>query len=512
MKTSQSIARACEQCAYGTINHRDDNITSMRNINDTSAVSKHDNNGNKTTDNDNNHRISQMQSSSSNNNQSAPAGSSNSDNDELVISNVSNNASINADGMKADSDAINDAEKAMNKRTHGQWFTDGNPFYTDVFMEWFTDAYNALKEEKHTVKETYDDHILMCEPYAGALGLIRHLNDTLIAHNHAYMINDSSWSAFDIQPVPDDKRLVSDVSIMQADTLLSIPGDYDMIITNPPYLGRSSASRRHIPFNDGGNHDYTDLYQVALNTCLNHAGYIAAIVPESIITSSFSKQRCSHIISLKAGLFTDTDCPVALVLFNPDEDMFGNTDGRMTMIHDNTGALIGSLSELESISDESLRINRNVSMTNNNTMAADADSKKPTGLFNQVAMINDVNHGTSAGFNLVFNDKHGDVGLHGVDSGREADIRFVRGNDDDISPDSIKVSSRSITRISRSDGLMITDNQIQEANRILNEWRMRTNDVFMTAFKGVRKDGKYRRRLDYNNASRILMKAIIENN
>lgn len=428
--------------------------------------------------------------------------------DNITSMSNTNDTSVTGNHDEMNENANNDA---MNKRTHGQWFTDGNPFYMDIFMEWFTEAYNALREEKHSVKETDDARILMCEPYAGALGLIRHLNETLIAHNHADMINRLSWAAFDIQPVTDDKRHVNNVSIMQADTLLSIPGgEYDMIITNPPYLGRSSASRRHIPFKDGGNHDYTDLYQVALNTCLNHAEYIAAIVPESIITSSFSKQRCSHIISLKAGLFTDTDCPVALVLFNPDEDMFGNNDGRMTMIHDNKGACIGSLSELETISDELLRINSktsmNASITDKN-MKTMHDDSNPSVIWSDNPMLTDMN-----GFHLVFNDKHGDVGLHGVDSSRSADIRFVRGDDDDISPDSIKVSSRSITRISRSDGLMITDAQIQAANRILNEWRLRTNDVFMTAFKGVRKDGKYRRRLDYNNAGRILMKAIIENN
>lgn len=338
------------------------------------------------------------------------------------------------------------------KREHGQWMTEGNPFYMPVFKEWL-DGICA------------HENITACEPYAGSLSLIRHIRETMPTLESCI-----KWTAFDIQPNPEP--VIDDVNIITADTLLNIPGDYDLIITNPPYLARNSATRRHLPFNDGGK-PYDDLYQVALDTCLQHADHAALIIPESFITSKFDKSRCSHVISLKAGLFNDTDCPVCLALFDDDVSMYGN-DGRMTMIHDNTGRMIDSLSGLELKSMESL-------------------------------------YSKGSDIGLTFNDPHGDVGLHAVDSGNTADIRFVRGMDSDISPDEIKVSSRSLTRISRKDGKPITDAQIMMANHILDSWRDETNDVFMTSFKGARKDGKYRRRLAFREAGMILRKAINEN-
>lgn len=357
------------------------------------------------------------------------------------------------------------ADEPDRKRERGQFLTDGNPFYTDAFKEWFTNACNVCNSP-----------ITACEPYAGALGLVAHLRDEI--PESAGML---TWSAFDIQPQA--QLAVDDVNVSTADTLLDIPGDYDFIITNPPYLARVSASRRHLPFKDGGRADYSDLYQVALDTCLQHADYIAAIIPESFMTSGFDKSRCSQVISLRAGLFTDTDCPVALALFNPEEDMFGNSDGSMTMIHDNAGEPLGSLFALKALSERMLTVDGEAAAVSN----------------------------AGNDFKLVFNDPGGDVGLHAVDSQRTADIRFVRGDDSDIPGSDIKVSSRSLTRISRNDGIAITDKQIEAANSILNDWRGRTADVLMTAFKGARINGKYRRRLAFREAGMILRKAIMEN-
>lgn len=204
---------------------------------------------------------------------------------------------------------------------------------------------------------------------------------------------------------------------------------------------------------------------------MENADNVAVIIPESFITSSFDKERCEAIISLKAGLFTDTACPVCLALFTSENNAFMHTIE--TMIYDNTGKLIGSMDCLKEQYDNILHVSMNP-------------------------------------INLVFNDKHGDVGLHALDSNSGESIYFNRGSDDDIPPASIKVSSRGLTRISRADGKPITDNQIIRANEILTDWRHATNDVFMTSFKRPRNDGKYMRRLSFKEARLILQKAISE--
>jgi hypothetical protein len=48
------------------------------------------------------------------------------------------------------------------------------------------------------------------------------------------------------------------------------------------------------------------------------------------------------------------------------------------------------------------------------------------------------------------------------------------------------------------------------ANKILNQWRLDTQDILLTAFKGVRADGLFRRRLDFKNARAILANALCE--
>lgn len=67
-------------------------------------------------------------------------------------------------------------------------------------------------------------------------------------------------------------------------------------------------------------------------------------------------------------------------------------------------------------------------------------------------------------------------------------------------PNKVCFSSRSITRI----GVDFTDGQIERLNRRFSEFRSKTRDVFLTPFKGLRKDGMYRRRLDYQLARRFV--------
>ena len=51
---------------------------------------------------------------------------------------------------------------------------------------------------------------------------------------------------------------------------------------------------------------------------------------------------------------------------------------------------------------------------------------------------------------------------------------------------------------------------IDECNRKIMQYRNATSDVFLTSFKGLRKDGRYRRRLDFNTAKNIMSSVLEE--
>ena len=74
----------------------------------------------------------------------------------------------------------------------------------------------------------------------------------------------------------------------------------------------------------------------------------------------------------------------------------------------------------------------------------------------------------------------------------------------------IKISSRSETRVSGLYDDINLDLFISTCNRILNEYRIKTEDAFMAPFKNLRKDMKYRRRLDFATAKLIISKAVEE--
>lgn len=101
----------------------------------------------------------------------------------------------------------------------------------------------------------------------------------------------------------------------------------------------------------------------------------------------------------------------------------------------------------------------------------------------------------------------------GVDNTIKESIYF--SCKDLVNSEKIKSSSRSITKISgfNSKKLDISvEDFCKKLNKKLKKLRKDTNDVFLTPFKGLRKDGKYRRRLDFKLARLILNSASSEIN
>jgi len=330
----------------------------------------------------------------------------------------------------------------IDKKMKGQFFTITNPFNHDLFFKWISKI------------ESFENKTIL-EPFAGC-------NNILDLMEEIGYINE--WKCFDIDPECAELTADMDYPVKTRDTLNDFPLGYEIIITNPPYLAKQSATRSGISFPD--NSKYNDLYKISLDKMLSNSEYVAAIIPESFLTQKLFHNRLYGVVSLTMKMFEDTNCPVCLALFVPEEEKESPND---FLIYSGD-RIIGNYLQMKDI------------------------------------LVN-----PSLKLAMEFNDPKGDIGLIAIDNTSGASIQFVIGNS--IDKDKIKQTSRSITRITIND---IEDDNIdinqliRVANRLLFEERDITSDLFLTPFKGLRRDGKYRRRLDYKNAKRILTMAYEE--
>ena len=101
----------------------------------------------------------------------------------------------------------------------------------------------------------------------------------------------------------------------------------------------------------------------------------------------------------------------------------------------------------------------------------------------------------------------GQIGLKAIDNTVGPSIAFC--DPSEIDANKIKISARLVSRI-YIDNLTSSQELIDLANRRLEIWRQSTQVVLLTAFKGIRKDGQFRRRLDFANARLILADSLCE--
>ena len=318
------------------------------------------------------------------------------------------------------------------KRASGRYYTRGNPFQLEPFQTWAI----ASNLERQSV----------LEPFAGTKDIPR-----LIDAAH---LQCRDWAFFDIEP--------GAKGIVQRDTLTDFPEGFDVCITNPPWLARNSATRRGLPFPEATRYD--DLYKYALEQCLAHCGWVAAIIPEAFIRSGLFLERLHDFISLvpptqhkttqenkrryTSYMFEDTEHPVCLALFGPQ----ATSEVRMWR----SNRFLGGLGKLRAHLPELSR-NRNI----------------------------------------VFNDPKGNLGLIAIDNTVSASIRFCPP--EELGDYPIRPQCRSITKIG-----VPWHVDIDMLNVRLTTIRKKTHDVFLTAFKGIRRDGHYRRRLDWALARSII--------
>ena len=241
--------------------------------------------------------------------------------------------------------------------------------------------------------------------------------------------------------------------IKYKDTLKEMPKGYKAAITNPPYLNKSVAVKNKMDFPET---EYNDVYKYALAEMLKNIDYVAAIIPESFIRAILFHDRLDSITFINFEMFSDTEIPVCLALFVPEK-----TEDFKLYKGEN---FIGTYQEI---------YNKKI--------------KSKTKI------------------DWVFNDKAGNIGIVCLDSKNEKSICFCMGTD--IKKE-IKESSRSYTKVSGIPDNIDLENFINKCNEILNNYRETTFDLFLTTFRGLRKDGESRKRLPFSEAKKIMNYAV----
>lgn len=284
----------------------------------------------------------------------------------------------------------------------------------------------------------------LVEPFAGENGI-----PAMLSHL------DNRWIAQDVRSP--ETNLRADVPVIIGDTLSSYPcaDRLSVAITNPPYLAKSIAFRNGWSYpREPGD----DLYKICLRRLLSQHDYVAAIVPASFLTSGLHDDRIIAMDMMVGDYFDDTDHPTCLSLFGPP----AARDWEVWR----SGLRVGNIKALRSLRDEI------------------------------------IGHRIRG---IRFNEPAGQVGLIGYDKPKRGRIHF--GGAELIKDKDIKVSARYMSRVFVPREVCVPT-LIADANRILDDFRTSTKDVFLTPYRGRRDDGDFRRRLDFKQAAAILSRAL----
>ena len=238
------------------------------------------------------------------------------------------------------------------------------------------------------------------------------------------------------------------------DGLISIPKTDRMIITNPPYLAKNSANRKSLDsYKYFADNNCSDLYQIALIKMLESHNDIIAIVPETFINNPICEERLKSVTVVEDDLFSDTDCPVCIICYDSKNSI-------STKVYKGKKYCC-TLKQLKQF----------VKIPNNNIQ-------------------------------MEFNTRDGNIGLRAIDGTGKDCIRFCTPDKLNYPIEKIGNSSRAITIVKVDNPKIIT-----ECNRILKKYRADTYDLLLSPFKGNKKTGERRRRLDFKTARAIIEEA-----
>jgi hypothetical protein len=288
------------------------------------------------------------------------------------------------------------------------------------------------------------------DPFAGDGHLLRHVVEAGI---------EVPTSGYDIAP-----------GWPRNDSLASIPSHpAAVIVTNPPYLAKHSASRKRVLrtvaryYADGD----LDLYQVAVRRCLEASPHVVALLPETFLHAGVLRERLERVVVIeRESPFDDTTCPILVACFGPEE----RAADEVWVWRDEQR--VGTLAELDAL--------------------------------RRAGAVSDA---------IRFNDPNGAIALQAVD-GVDPAVRIAFGPRSASGYDvaGIKPSSRLVTFVTVDgvDDETRVDRLCTLANARLAALRDGIGELALSPFKGNDRLGRRRRRLDYRQARAILTAALAE--
>ncbi|TQC53968.1 hypothetical protein E1I18_01430 [Mycoplasmopsis mucosicanis] len=284
------------------------------------------------------------------------------------------------------------------------------------------------------------------EPFAGSNNLIKFLQKIKPQIN---------YRSYDIEPK--NKNVYKNDSINN----WNYQG-FDLVITNPPYLSKHSAKRMKIDVDFG---DFDDLYKLSIFKCIQNVRFTVAIIPTTLINSNRKKDKiliqkliAFQLLPNKQN-FKDTEHPVALAYF----DNLKNNENIDFDIYENN-KFIEKYSNLIEIEKSILK------STNTHE--------------------------------IIFNKPNGNVCVNTGDNTLDkSNIRFLEG--EWLSSDEVKTTDRHKVKLEIR-GIEITQHHIDKLNNKINELRQNKCDYLWASFKGVSKNGHFRKRIDFGTIKRII--------
>jgi len=321
----------------------------------------------------------------------------------------------------------------------------------EIFIRYDNDLAQHFTTGNHwltsNIKEFILEHVNkgILDPFAGNCDLKKTLED----------IGIKDFIGYDI-----DKTKCCDF-VKKNDSLINIPKSDRLIVTNPPYMAKYTATRYGSLFTKYFEkfEKYNNIYLLALERCLESHDFVVIIIPETFLLTNCLKSRLYSITIIEDQMFGNTSFPVLVACFtknknSPDKiKIYKNRDYLFTM------------KELFS------------------------RQKKPI-----------------KSIDIKFNKKNGNIGLRAIDSATgDKKIMFCHPIDLNYSTKGIKHSSRLMSIISiPSLPEKNIDSFLVKCNKILLEYRHSTFDLLMAPFKGNDKTGVRRRRLDFRTARAIM--------
>ncbi|AWX69369.1 Eco57I restriction-modification methylase domain-containing protein [[Mycoplasma] anseris] len=319
----------------------------------------------------------------------------------------------------------------MSKITNGQFFTERNVFENNkIFFDFMNK--NDLWNKK------------ILEPFAGSNNLIHFL----LKYNQ-----NLKYESYDIDS--------QNKEVKQNDSIQNwIYENFDLVVTNPPYLSKHSARRMKLNV-DFQNYD--DLYKLSLDRCISNVRFTIAIIPTTLINSNRKEDRklinklvIFQLLPNKQN-FSDTEHPVALAYFDhqkQDEDFLIYEDNK----------LIGSFNYLLDLENTIL---------------------KPQ---------NDLH--------VAFNIVGGNLCINASDNTKDKEnIKFYLANWKEDSQ--VKITDRHKVKLMVKD-LEINHQILNKLNNKINELRKNNCDYLWSSFKGVSETGNYRKRIDFKTIKKII--------